>query len=320
MVDNSPEILEESNKIIQKLSDLTIFFEDRMIMNIYVQTQVIHKLFEDNPDIDINKLELFHLQFTSTLIELLEKIKKRNERIVNMFKNEIQLNLEIINKIREGILKDGGYDAGKQTQTRCMSASLRGLYTAIYNQSKDYPFGENINLFSIKFYKEYFYEISTELMASVTNYDKSLTYRQPFATIDKKLLLALGQSNFAVKFFAGIKAGSLLVEIYQILNMDVYFLFISARNIFLPCDINVFPVDEWEDVDSKREQTIKELREKNKELENNITHNLKLIDKDISQLLQENYKKITDLDFLSSMENIDSQANILKSMLETKII
>lgn len=320
MADNSSEILEESNKIIQKLSDLTIFFEDRMIMNIYLQTQVIHKLFEDNPDIDINKLELFHLQFTSTLIELLEKIKKRNERIVNMLRNEVQLNLDMINKIRESIYREGGYDAGKQMQTRNMSASLRSLYTSIYNQTKDYPFKENINSFSVKFYKDYFYEISSELMSSVTSYDKSQTYRHPFATIDKKLLLALGQSNFNVKFYAGLKSGSTLVELYEIVDTSSYFLFISARNIFLNCDINVFPTSEWVDVNSKREQTIKDLRDKNKELENNISHNLKLIDEDISLLLDDNYTKITDLDFLSSIENIDSQANILKSMLETKII
>ena len=56
MTDNRTEILDASDKIIQRLYDLITFFEDQTIMKIYLQSQVIHKLFEENPDIDINKL------------------------------------------------------------------------------------------------------------------------------------------------------------------------------------------------------------------------------------------------------------------------
>lgn len=320
MDDNRPEILEESNKTIQYLSDLSSFFEDRTIMKIYLQTQIIHKLFEDNPDIDINKLELFHLQFTSTLIELLEKIRKRNERIVNMNKHEVELNGEMIEKIKRSILQAGGFDAEKRQQTLDMSKALRDLYTAIYNQSHEYPFRENISAFSVKFYKEYFHDGDMALLPILTNYDKSAVYRNPFAIIDKKLLLSLGQNNFNIKFFAGVKFGSTLMELYQIENTDTYFLFLPTKNIFLPCDITVFPYEEWEDETSKKEKTIKELRQKNYELENSINRNYRLIDSDIAHLLEDNYTKITDLDFLSSLEDIDTQANILKSMLETKMI
>lgn len=320
MIDNRPEILEESNKIIQYLSDLSSFFEDRTIMKIYLQTQVIHKLFEDNPDIDINKLELFHLQFTSTLIELLEKIKKRNERIVNMNKNEIELNSEMIEKIKESILQTGGFDTEKRQQTLDMSKALRDLYTAIYNQSSEYPFKENISAFSVKFYKEYFHDADTQLLSVLTTYDKSAVYRTPFAIIDRKLLLTLGQHNFNIKFFAGVKMGSTLMELYEIENTDIYFLFLPSKNIFLACDITMFPYEKWEDESTKKERAIKELRQKNYELESNINKNYRLIDTDIALLLEDNYNKITDLDFLSSLEDIDTQANILKSMLETKMI
>jgi hypothetical protein len=73
MDDAGKAILNESNKIISKLQLLSVFFGDDIIYKIYLRSQVIHQLFEDNPELDINKLELFHLQFTQTLLDLLRK-------------------------------------------------------------------------------------------------------------------------------------------------------------------------------------------------------------------------------------------------------
>ncbi|MDU1892078.1 MAG: hypothetical protein E6767_15445 [Dysgonomonas sp.] len=314
------EILDKSNNIILQLSDLVIFFEDPTLMNIYLQTKIIHKLFEDNEDIDINKLDLFHLQFTTTLIELISKVKQKNERIVGMYQHEMELNNEMIEKLRQLMIKDGGFDAEKQQQSIRMSKSMRNLYTVLYNRSNEYPFTEDISSFSIKFYKDYFFESSPELLEELIAYDKSTVYRNSFAVIDKQLLLDLGQAIFAVKFFFGVKFDSMLAEVYSIQNTDIYFLYLPAKNLFLKVDINRFPYQEWDALMSKKEQTIRNLNKKNQKLEANIKSTYKYISQEISELLEEDYKVITDLDFLASLEDIDTQANILKSMLETKMI
>ncbi len=76
MDDNQQKILSNSLKVISKLQLLSTFFEEEIIFKIYIRTQVIHKMFESNPELDINKLDLFHLQFTESVLELLRKIKK----------------------------------------------------------------------------------------------------------------------------------------------------------------------------------------------------------------------------------------------------
>ncbi|MFV0418318.1 MAG: hypothetical protein ACK5KT_06275 [Dysgonomonas sp.] len=314
------EILEKSDEVIQQLSDLSSFFEEPMLIKIYLQSQVIHKLFEDNKDIDINKLELFHLQFTTTLIDLLNKIKTKNERVVGMYRHEIELNNDMIEKLRQKMIQDGGFDAEKQKQTQRMSKSLRDLYTAIYYKSDEYPFKEDINSFSINFYKDYFFESEQEIVDNLIIYDKEDVYRNPYAIIDKHLLLALGQSNFNVKFFAGVKVYPILLELYKIQTEDTYFLYWPVKNLFLKCDINLFPYQNWDAEMSKKEQTVRNLHKKNSKLETNIKNTYKFLSEEIIELLDEDYKAITNIDFLASLEDIDTQANILRSMLETKMI
>lgn len=321
MDENRSEILETSTRIIQQLYDLTVFFEDQTIMNIYLQNQVIHKLFEDNPDMDINKLELYHIQFTMTLIELLEKIKKKNERLVGMMKSEIELNNDMMQKLRKAIALEGSFDGEKVQQALKVSRSIYNFHKILSSQSRDYPFLENITVFGLKFYKEYFFEVDPSLQEALIGYSSSDVYRNSYGAIGRTLLTTLAANAYAIDFFAGIRIGNMLAEIYRIRNNESYFIFVPSKNLFLPVEMSLFPEkDEWITELSKKESTIKDLTKKNIELEKNIKSNLKKIDEDILELLKENLKKITDIDFLADLENVDIQANTLKAMIETKMI
>jgi hypothetical protein len=314
------EILDKSTEVIQQLYDLALFFEDPTLMKIYLQTQVIHRLFADNEEIDINKLELFHLQFTTTLIDLLSKIKQKNERIVGMYTHEIELNNDVIEKMKQLIQKEGGFGSESQKQAQRMAKSLYNLYVVIYKDLDSYPFTEDISSFNINYYKDYFFEADPQLLQSLTTYNKKDVYHNRFATIEKELLLALGKTSFNIKFYVGVRFDSIRMEIYKIQTSDVYFLYLPSKNLFLKCDINQFPYEEWEAAMTKKEQTIRNLKRKNQRLETDIKNIHKYISPEISELLEDDYKALTDMDFLSSLENIDTQANILKKMLETKML
>lgn len=314
------EIFDQSNETIDKLYAHVTFFEDTTLMNIYLQTQIIHKLFEDNPDIDINKLELFHLQYTSTLIVLLDKIKSKNDRAVKMYNNEIQVNTDMINQLRDTIAKEGGFDLEKQRQTVKMSKSLRSLYTAIYERSTSYPFTEDINSFSIDFYKDHFFESDKEIFEKITTYDKKNTFRNQYVTIDKQLLIALGQANFNISFIAGVSFYPMLIELYKIQTEDIYFLYWPSKNLFLPVDIELFPYKQWEMEMSKKSRMMKNLIKNNQKAEANIKNTYRYISHEVLELLEENYKAISDIDFLTSLEDINLQTEILKSMLDTKML
>lgn len=321
MDDNRAEILDTSTRIIQQLYDLTIFFEQQTIMDIYLQNQVIHKLFEDNPDMDINKLELYHMQFTITLIDLLEKIKKKNERVVGMMKSEIELNNDMMQKLRKAIALEGSFEGEKVQQALKVSRAIYNFHKILSSQSRDYPFLENTSLFSIKFYKEYFFEVDPKLQDAIIGYSSSDVYRNSYGAIGRTLLTTLAANSYAIDFFAGIRIGNLLAEIYRVRNNGMFFIFVPAKNLFLQVEISLFPDwKQWITELSKKESSIKDLTIRNIGLEKDLKVNLKRIDNDISDLLTENLKKITDIDFLADLENIDIQANTLKAMLETKMI
>lgn len=320
MTEHDKEILEESNRTIEQLSELNNYFGEPAILKIYLQTQVIHKLFEENDDLDMNKLELFHIQFTTTLIDLLSKIRKKNERLVSMYENEIKLNEDMASKLRALITQEGSFDTDKRMQAQKVARSIYNFHKALSSQSQDYPFIDNISSFSIKYYKDYFFEVEPALQESLTSYTSSEVYRNRYGLIGKDTLNSLAGNMYKINFFAGIRVGNMLMEIYQIGKEDKYFVFIPAKNYFLPCDITQFPYQEWITESSKKERTIKELMHKNIELERNIRQNIKHIDEDIIALLGENHKKISEVDFLADLENIDIQANTLKTMIETKMI
>ncbi|RXM49738.1 MULTISPECIES: hypothetical protein [unclassified Chryseobacterium] len=74
-------------------------------------------MFQENTALDYNKLELFHLQYTDSLIELLTKIKRQKENDMLAVLNEIDINKNIFQVLK----KD------RQTVFR-----LTGKCTAVY--------------------------------------------------------------------------------------------------------------------------------------------------------------------------------------------
>jgi len=318
MDDNQKQILSESKKIIVKLQILSAFFEDDVIYKIYVRSQVIEKLFEANPELDINKLQLFHLQFTESVLELLRRIKKANEKSVSLIFDEIELNKQLITKISDAMRTEESYEFGKQKQTQKINESLERLYRNLSDLSKDYPFGKNMQQFSGRYAKDFFHEISEDLFYELTAYDPEEIYHNGYGIIEKKLLGLECRHQFNNIFYCGLKAGSLLLEIYRLVEEDVFFSYYASRNMFLS-----FPFKKIADIDpsqalSKRAKVVQELTEKNLKLEQQAVSTKTQIPADIKKLLTEYYEKVNSMDFMDFMDDFDVQANILKTMLNTE--
>ena len=69
------QIIKDSNKKLMVLKLLCNFFNHRDLIGALIRTKIIHNLFEKNRALDINKLELFHIQYTVSLVELFQKLK-----------------------------------------------------------------------------------------------------------------------------------------------------------------------------------------------------------------------------------------------------
>jgi hypothetical protein len=318
-MDDNP-ILRESNKIISKLQILSNFFEDEIVYKIFLRTQVIHRLYETNPELDVNKLELFHVQFTQSVIDLLKRIKKLNERNVGLFFDEIHLNDELINGIKESDFKESEFDNDKQRQALKINTSLRRLYQVLSEDLQEYPFAKNINAFSARYAEDFFFQISADLLAELTDYQQNEVYTNAYAIIERKLMGNLCKYDFRSAFYCGLNSGGLIIEVYRFIDEDMYFVFYPSRNVFLFCEI-----DKLKDIDlttdvTRNARIIQELLDKNDRLHSSASITRTNIPVEVKSLLAENYKKISDINFLQNIAGFDAQANILKTMLNTDII
>lgn len=320
MDEHAAIILKESNQIISRLQLLSVFFQEEVVYKIYLRSQVIHQLFENNPDLSIDKLELFHLQFTASVVELLKKIKKNNEKNVTLIDDEIRLNQEVIEKLNETLINEQSYLAGKQHQSLKINNSLRNLYEVLSDLTKDFPFVKNISQFSARFSKDFYYTISSDQLARLIDYDQQNVYANTFATIEKKLMGLLCKYDFKTEFLYGLKSGTLIIEVYKFLATDKYFLFYPSRNLFLFCTPEQISGLDFSSTSSEKSKMIQELAYKNDKLKSNAAAVKTFIPAEIIKLLEENYTKISDINFLNNLNNFDVQANILKTMLNTDML
>lgn len=313
-------ILNESIRIISKLQILSNYFEDDVVYKIYLRTQVIHNLFENNHEINASRLEMFHLQFTQSVIDLLKRIKKNNEKNVSLVYDEIQLNNELIDKMNQNVYTEKNYNLDKQRQSLKINTSLRRLYQELSDDSNDFPFSKNILSFSSRYAKDFFNEISPELFDELVTYRQDAVYSNSYAVVEKKLLGKLCKYDFQTDFYCGLKIGNLIIEIYKFQHTESHFLFLPSQNLFLFFDIEKIKHLDLETTISKKATIIQELRYKTDRLESSIPGLKTYISPDIKVLLQESYDKISHISFLDNLSNADVQANVLKTMLRTDMM
>ena len=112
----------------------------------------------------------------------------------------------------------------------------------------------------------------------------------------------------------------LIIEIYRFLDADRYFLFFPNRNLFLFCTREAISGIDLSTNLSEKGRLIQEMSYKNDKLESNAASVKTYIPPEIVTLLEDNYHKISDLNFLNHLNNFDVQANILKAMLNTDLM
>ncbi|TDX00604.1 hypothetical protein [Dinghuibacter silviterrae] len=325
MDENLRHILNDSVGTISKLQLLSAFFEDEMVYKIYVKTQVIHQLFETNRDLDINKLSLFHVQFTDTVITLLRKIKKTNEQNVNLLYEEIRVNREMIDRLGSSVYTEAGFNQEKATQSGKVSLSLRRLYDVLAADSSDYPLSKNINAFSAHYAQDFYADISPDLFGALIQYNPAEVYINAHAVIHRRLMGQLHKVNFNCTFQMGLKAGSQVLEVYKFEDPSPgsgaakHFLYLANGNVFLFVDPVKLQGLDTDSGASKKVRLTRELTDKNTRLESNIAAAKTFIPVPVKDLLAEYYRKISDINFLEQSD-FEVQANILKSMLNTDII
>lgn len=320
MDEHVASVLRESKKVISRLQLLSVFFQEEVVYKIYLRSQVIHQLFENNAELSVDKLELFHLQFTASVIDLLKKIKKNNEKNVTLIYDEMELNHQVIQQLSDTALNEQYFTEGKKSQSHKISISLRNLFEVLSDHSVDFPFVKNITRLSARYAKDFYYTITPEQLATLISFNEAEVYQNSYAVIEKKLMGMLCKYDFKTEFVYGLKSGMLIIEIYRFLEADQYFLFFPNRNLFLFCTLDEIAGIDVSNNLSEKMRMMQELSYSNDKLESKAAAAKTYIPPEIVALLEDNYNKIADINFLNELSNFDVQANILKAMLNTNII
>ena len=313
MNDDAVNIMSQSKRRLTKLKLLANFFENVDIISIYIKTDIIHNLFQENKELDYSKLELFHLQYTDSLIDLLTKIKRQKENDMLAVINEIEVNSKYISGFEEK--RTDGFETDRKMYSGIFSSHLKNVYQDL-TENKFRLDWENILYFHKKYAAEFYRsEVDEDLLKS----GAFPAYQYQDYQIERKLLGRLNIQNFKVRFICGYAVSGNEYELFRIFQTDDYFVFdIEGKKMHLTDPkkmekLNTSPNE------SNQGVIINQLKKKNEELENAMVERKKILPDQVQNVLKDYIKNLENTDIMSRIFDINEETNILRAMLNLNL-
>ncbi len=312
MGDDAATILSQSKRRLTKLKLLANFFEHIDIISIYIKTDIIHNLFQENTALDYNKLELFHLQYTDSLIELLTKIKKQKENDMLAVINEININNKYISGFEER--QADSFQTDRKMYSGVFSQHLKTLYKDLTEDSFTANW-ENVLYFHKKYGQEFYRTGADETLLKSGSFP---AYQYKEYSIERKLLGRLNIQGFKVRFVCGYLIGTHDYELFKIFQSDDHFIFsIDEKKLYL-FDKELDKLDTSEN-QSNQSSIIDQLRSKNEQLEHSMNERKRILPPEVEGVLKDYIKNLENMDIMSKIFDFDEETNILRAMLNLNL-
>lgn len=311
------QIIKDSNRKLVVLKLLSNFFNHKEFVGVLVRTKVIHSLFQKNQTLDINKLELFHIQYTNSLIDLFQKIKKSKEQQYTLISDEIYINDDIISKLNFEIGEEKFSDQTKEHAQK-MSKKIEQLYQIFASDSNSFFDWTDIMSFSDGIKSEYYREINIDQYEKLTTEIKK-NYENKYVKFEKKLLGRLNILNFKIKFLCGLVCNNEIIEVYEFRDSNDKFIFVGNEKSFSFIENDMAKIVNLSKNNSAKEEIIAQLKDKNTLLEIELSTIKTSLPESVQEVLKDYLNKISSVDFLEDLQNVDEQTNILKTMLNINI-
>ncbi|ASK31965.1 hypothetical protein CEY12_18480 [Chryseobacterium sp. T16E-39] len=312
MDDEAVIIMSQSKRRLTKLKLLANFFENVDIISIYIKTDIIHNLFNENKTLDFQKLELFHLQYTDSLIELLTKIKKKKENDLLAVINEININSQYILTFEER--KVDSFEMDRKMYSGIFSKHLKALYKDLTEDQ--FTLNWNDVLYFQKKYGAEFYR--TDADESKLKFHPVPSYQYQDYSIERKLLGKLNIQNFKVRFMCGYRIDRNEYELFKIFQSDEHFIFnVEEKRLYL-IDDELAYLNTSEN-ESNQILVINQLKRKNEELEESIDERKRTLPEDVESVLKDYLRNLESVDIMSKIFDVNEETNILRAMLNLNL-
>jgi len=312
------EILKNSKKRIQKLKLLSKFFQQEDLINIIIKTEVIHSYFESKSiaGLDINKLELFHLQYTDSLIVLLDKIKKQKEAGILTAYKEIDANEDYIAAFISQ--EKGGRDFGteRKYQNALVSDFLKSIYKNLTDVVTPVDYKKIRNLSNIYAQDYYRKEAKIDCLLSLPDVKY---YEFDNVDIERKLLGKLNANNFKIRFICGYIISNQIFELFRIVDTDEDFIWNLQTNEFYLLEEDIALLLDRSPNTSSKKSIVSELRNRNEELKTKADNMKTELPEEVITMLEKYKETLDSQEVLNQVISIDEELSILNSMLNLNL-
>jgi len=312
------EIISSSNKKLSTLGVLSHFFSHSDLIAIQIRTKVIHNLFEANRNLDIHKLDLFHLQYTNSLIELFQKLKKSKEQKYLLLNDEMYINEDFIKKLRSE-LDTVDFASEVKAYNQLVSSKIEQLYKELESGQISRFSWHEVTAFSMKYREEFYRDLTEAQYLKLTGHDDAPKYHNEHVTVEKKLLGKLNIQKFKLKLVCGFAYGDEALEVFEFVNSNDRFVFLPAKKAFYLLDQTQLAGLDLEKNQSNRQEIIEQLMYKNTLLKEKLSSVKTSMPREVEEVLESYLAKISGVDFLDDLQSVDEQTNILKAMLNINI-
>ncbi|AZB19784.1 hypothetical protein EG352_19450 [Chryseobacterium indologenes] len=312
MGDDAATIWSQSKRRLTRLKLLANFFEHIDMISIYIKTDIIHNLFQENTTLDYNKLELFHLQYTDSLIELLTKIKRQKENEMLAVINEIDINNKYISGFEER--RVDSFETDRKMYSGIFSQHLKTVYKDLTEDIFTANW-DNVLYFHKKYAQEFYRTDVDESLLKTGNFP---AYQYKDYSIERKLLGRLNIQSFKVRFVCGYLIGTHDYELFKIFQSDDYFVFsVDERKLYLfDKDLDQLDISENQ---SNQTTIIDQLKRKNEQLESSMNERKRIVPPEVEGVLKDYLRNLENIDIMSKIFDFNEETNILRAMLNLNL-
>lgn len=315
MNDDGRKILNNSKRRLTRLKLLSNYFENISLISIYIKTEIIHNLFKDNPELEYNKLELFHLQYTDSLIDLLTKIKKKKETEALGILSEINANQNFIERYNNTVLENN-FEVERKFYSSTFSIFIKTIYDNLVEHTTNNMLPEVFS-FNEKYANEYYRNQGEEVNLQYSDDKKFYNFNN--YNIERKLLGRLNIQSFKVRFICGFLINNHIYEVFRIFVSDDYFCFnVQTKEIYFLDDNQTDDLDLTTNT-SNRLSIATQLKQKNAELEYRLEANKSKLSTDVVSVLEDYKNNLENINVLNNILKIDEETNVLRAMLNLNL-
>lgn len=317
MLDQKDLILRDSQRRIVRLKLLSNFYKQSDLISIFIKTELVHSIFKDNEDdlLDYNKLELFHLQFTDSLLELLTKIKRRKEAQIVLNLKEIEVNNKFISRYGQINRTENDFDTERKFYSARVGQYLSDIYERLTGVEVN-NIVEDPSSFSGMYGSNYYHDVDS---SSYFEREEGLRfYEYEGIQIESRLIGRLNINGFKVRFICGYAYGRDYYELFQIFQSDDEFIYdVQAKVFYFLEESKGELLDKTHN--RLKNDIVQDLTIKNEKLVLDNKKAREYLPIEVLDVIKKYRETLDNINFLSNSFSVDEETNILKAMLNLNL-